>query len=134
MSPSSAAEEGREGRAGRWPTIEALLRAELGHLGLVHVLLGHQDDTRVDALLGLFTGGFIDIGRDPGNGVPMPNDTNTSRKHATISGGNGQFTLTDNGSSNGTFLNGVRAPGMTPQPLRQGDEIQVGMTRFRFEA
>ncbi len=80
------------------------------------------------------TGGFIDIGRDPGNGVPMPNDTNTSRKHATISGGNGQFTLTDNGSSNGTFLNGVRAPGMTPQPLRQGDEIQVGMTRFRFEA
>ena len=80
------------------------------------------------------TGGFIDIGRDAGNGVPMPNDTNTSRKHATISGGNGQFTLTDNGSSNGTFLNGVRAPGMTPQPLRQGDEIQVGMTRFRFEA
>ncbi len=80
------------------------------------------------------SGGFIDIGRDPGNGVPMPDDTNTSRKHATISGGNGQFTLTDNGSSNGTFLNGVRAPGMTPQPLRQGDEIQVGMTRFRFEA
>ena len=79
------------------------------------------------------TNGSVDIGRDPMNGVPLPNDTNSSRKHATISGGNGQFTLTDNGSSNGTYLNGVRVAAMTPQNLRQGDEVQIGMTRFRFE-
>ena len=80
------------------------------------------------------TPGSVDIGRDPMNGVPLPNDTNSSRKHATIAGGNGQFTLTDNSSANGTYLNGVRIAAMTPQNLRQGDEVQIGMTRFRFEA
>jgi hypothetical protein len=79
-------------------------------------------------------GGAVDIGRDTGNGVPLPNDTNASRRHATIQTTGGQFAVVDNGSSNGTFVNGVRINVQTPQPLRPGDELQVGMTRFRFEA
>lgn len=74
------------------------------------------------------------IGRDASNGVPLPNDTNASRRHATLTGQAGQFTITDNGSSNGTFVNGVKILTGTPHPLRTGDEIQIGMTRFRFEA
>lgn len=79
-------------------------------------------------------GAATDIGRDPGNAVPLPNDTNASRRHATIQAANGQYSVLDNGSSNGTFVNGVRIVSQTPQPLRAGDEVQIGMTRFRFEA
>jgi hypothetical protein len=80
------------------------------------------------------TGAATDIGRDAANPVPLPQDTNTSRRHATIQALNGQYTVTDNGSSNGTYVNGVRINSQTPQPLRPGDELQIGMTRFRFEA
>ena len=79
-------------------------------------------------------GAYCEIGRDTGNTVPLPNDTNASRRHATINVSGTEYTVTDNGSSNGTFLNGVRVPPNSPQPLRAGDELQVGMTRFRFEA
>lgn len=96
---------------------------------------------RLVATTGAYSGGifalagaYSEIGRDPGNTVPLPNDTNASRRHATIAGSGTDYTVTDNGSSNGTFLNGVRVPPNTPLPLRSGDELQVGMTRFRFES
>jgi len=79
-------------------------------------------------------GPSMDIGRDPGNPIPLPNDTNTSRRHATLQMTNGQVVLVDNGSSNGTYVNGVRIAGQVPQPLRPGDEVNIGNTRFRFEA
>lgn len=75
----------------------------------------------------------MDIGRDAANPMAMPQDTNASRKHATFQTLGGQITVTDNGSSNGTYVNGVRIPAQTPHPLTPGDEVQVGMTRFRFE-
>ena len=75
----------------------------------------------------------MDIGRDANNPIPMPNDTNASRRHATVQLTGGQATVTDNGSSNGTFVNGVRIPAQNPHTLRPGDEVQIGMTRFRFE-
>ncbi len=74
------------------------------------------------------------IGRDASNGVPLPNDTNASRRHATLEARSGQFTITDNGSSNGTLVNGVKILTAAPHPIHSGDEIQIGMTRFRFEA
>lgn len=80
------------------------------------------------------SGNAADIGRDAGNAVPLPQDTNASRRHATLQLNNGQFALLDNNSSNGTLVNGVRIPAQMPTPLRPGDEVQIGMTRFRFEA
>ena len=75
-----------------------------------------------------------DIGRDPMNPIPLPNDTNVSRRHAAIQGNGGQFAVIDFGSSNGTYVNGVKIGAQTPQPLRPGDELNIGNTRFRFEA
>ena len=75
-----------------------------------------------------------DIGRDPMNPIPLPNDTNVSRRHAAIQGGGGQYAVIDFGSSNGTYVNGVKIGAQTPQPLRPGDELNIGNTRFRFEA
>lgn len=79
-------------------------------------------------------GGNLEIGRDPGNAVPLPQDTNASRRHATIQSLNGEYRVIDNDSSNGTYVNGVRIAAQTPQTLRPGDEVQIGQTRFRFEA
>jgi pSer/pThr/pTyr-binding forkhead associated (FHA) protein len=79
-------------------------------------------------------GSVADIGRDAANMIALPNDTNSSRRHATISINGSEYSVVDNSSSNGTFLNGVRIPANVPQPLRPGDEVQIGMTRFRFDA
>ena len=74
------------------------------------------------------------IGRDSQHPVSLSNDTNSSRNHATITSQNGEFMLIDNNSSNGTFVNGIRIPAQSPTILHSGDEVQIGMTRFRFEA
>ncbi len=58
-------------------------------------------------------------------------DRGVSRRHARISRGtDGAWTLTDLGSTNGTFLNGTR---VRAARLQDGDEIRVGaVTAFRF--
>jgi FHA domain len=70
------------------------------------------------------------IGRDPGNAIPLTQDTAVSRRHARIVAENGGYLIHDEGSSNGTFVNGRQ---VTDSPLRPGDEVSVGGTRFRFE-
>jgi hypothetical protein len=75
--------------------------------------------------------GEATIGRDVGNTVPLSMDTTVSRRHAVIAAADGGFVIRDQGSSNGTFVNGAR---VTDAPLRAGDEVSIGGTRFRFEA
>jgi len=75
--------------------------------------------------------GTVTIGREESNTIAFPDDNTVSRKHARIDVANGDFTIYDEGSSNGTFVNGVK---VTEQPLHPGDEIQIGNTRLRFEA
>jgi hypothetical protein len=77
------------------------------------------------------TGTESTLGRDPSNAIPLPEDTTASRRHARIGKVNGTFAITDEGSSNGTFVNGMRISGS--HPLSPGDEVQVGSTKFRFE-
>lgn len=73
------------------------------------------------------------IGRDITSAVALPQDTNVSRRHAILHAEEGEYVVTDEGSSNGTFVNGQRIPVNTPHPLKQGDEIEFGSSRFRFE-
>jgi len=50
-----------------------------------------------------------------------------SRQHAAISiPSEGDMTLEDLGSSNGTWLNGIRLSPRAPQHLRNGDLVQLG--------
>lgn len=93
---------------------------------------------RLVATVGAYAGGIFPIdptgatvGRDTANQIALPDDTTVSRRHAAIRPENGAFTVTDEGSSNGVFVNGVRID--HARPLRPGDEVQIGATRFRFD-
>ena len=74
------------------------------------------------------------IGRDAACAVPLPLDSSASRRHAAIEQTETGLQITDNQSSNGTFVNGVRLTGEQPHPLRPGDEIEIGASRFRYES
>jgi len=71
------------------------------------------------------------IGREMTCDIALTDDATASRRHATISRSADGFIIRDEGSSNGTLVNGLR---ITEQPLKDGDEVQIGSTRFRFEA
>lgn len=62
----------------------------------------------------------------------MIDDEQMSRLHFTIKPVDGGYTIEDCQSSNGTLVNGRLVKQVTP--LRPGDEIRAGETRFRFEA
>lgn len=56
-------------------------------------------------------------------------DTEVSRQHATVHVEDGRFVITDRGSSNGTFVNGMP---IRSRVLTNGDQIQCGRTIIRF--
>ena len=65
------------------------------------------------------------IGRDPTASVHLT-DEEVSRRHAIITLGEGQATIEDLGSHNGTFAQGAQVDGETT--LEVGDHIRVGRT------
>ena len=69
-------------------------------------------------------------GRDPQAEIALPADTKTSRAHARFVYENSSFTVEDQGSTNGTYVNGQR---ITRQALAAGDTVTIGTTAFRFE-
>lgn len=73
----------------------------------------------------------VTIGRGADNDVVL-NDAGVSRNHARIRRQGAQWLLLDNGTANGTELNGGVIQG--PAALRTGDRIGVGPIIFRFEA
>jgi diguanylate cyclase (GGDEF)-like protein len=56
-------------------------------------------------------------------------DITVSRQHAMVMiDGRGEVHITDEGSSNGTFINGERIAGHCPRRLEDGDRVQLGTT------
>lgn len=70
------------------------------------------------------------LGREPDRDIVLSADTTVSRNHARLVNEQGQFVLYDNGSANGTFVNGLR---ISMQVLAPGDLVQFGASKFRFE-
>lgn len=69
------------------------------------------------------------IGRESKNDIVV-HDINASRTHAELRyEQQGVWVVADLGSTNGTFVNGAE---ITARPLREGDQITVGMTNFVF--
>lgn len=71
------------------------------------------------------------LGRDPSAAAMLEGDTFVSARHALVRARNGSPTVSDLGSTNGTFVNGERISAETA--LRPGDELSVGSTRMIYE-
>src|SRR5919199_2044310 len=84
--------------------------------------------------LALSQKGVCTIGRAPDNRVVL-NDPRASRYHAHIKTQNGSYLIVDGGldgkpSANHVFVNGEQR---REHPLRDGDQVQIGASRLRFD-
>ncbi len=75
-------------------------------------------------------GEVVTLGRDSDSTIPLK-ASNVSRNHARIACVEGYWILTDLGSTNGTWLNGLR---VNRAGLEPGDRIEVGGTTIRVES
>ena len=94
-------------------------------VAMLHNEQGPSPDIRI-------THATITIGRRAGNTLVFPNDAYISGRHAEITTDATGTYLTDTGSTNGTFVNGQRLVIDERQLLLEGDEVQLGQTRYRF--
>lgn len=78
----------------------------------------------------VFTTDVVTVGKAPQNDIPLPDET-VSRQHMEILRDTKGFLLRDLGSTNGTFLDGAE---IREAFLRNGSQVTVGETRFRFRA
>jgi pSer/pThr/pTyr-binding forkhead associated (FHA) protein len=74
--------------------------------------------------------GETTVGREFGNGLVVPSDT-VSRRHATLQKSGLMVTVVDHGSTNGTWVNGMKV-GATVT-LNPGDQLRFGSIEYRFE-
>ncbi|ACU53063.1 FHA domain containing protein [Acidimicrobium ferrooxidans DSM 10331] len=74
-------------------------------------------------------GSYI-IGRQSGADVRI-DDNRVSRRHAEVTIAEGTATVTDLGSTNGTFVNGERVA--RPTELQAGDVLRLGAVEVRVE-
>lgn len=79
--------------------------------------------------------GRLDVGRGIFPHVDLTPDGGleggVSRRHARIFFRDSRFYIEDLGSTNGTYLNGVRLDPYSPRPLGDGDEIRLGQISIR---
>jgi pSer/pThr/pTyr-binding forkhead associated (FHA) protein len=96
-------------------------------LARLHVISGTRALTGKDIII---YSSLTTLGRDPSVAdvqLYAPQDRSTvNALHCTLRYDRGQFTLTDNGSTNGTQVNGRPVPPRSPIVLRGGDEITLG--------
>ena len=74
------------------------------------------------------TGAKIIIGRSDENEITLP-FTNVSRNHASIFSRAEEYFVEDLGSTNGTYVNGVKVAKCV---LRPNDLIQIGETKMYY--
>jgi ribosomal protein S27E len=72
--------------------------------------------------------GETTVGRSPDCGIFL-DDVTVSRKHAILRERDGNFSIEDQGSLNGTFVNRKR---VESAQLEDGDELQVGKYRLTY--
>lgn len=73
----------------------------------------------------------LTIGRGPTNDVALPDDEYASTRHVRIEPRRDGVWVEDIGSTNGTFVNGIRLT--RERRLAPGDVVRVGETDLRFE-
>lgn len=74
----------------------------------------------------------LTVGRGGNNDVPLPRDEYASSRHARFEARRDGVYVEDIGSTNGTFVNGIRLT--RDRRLAPGDVVRVGETDLRFES
>jgi hypothetical protein len=74
----------------------------------------------------------VTLGRSSDNDMELGDDEFASAHHARVEPRRDGVWVQDAGSTNGTFVNGMKLDG--PRKLTPGDVIRVGETDLRFEA
>jgi serine phosphatase RsbU (regulator of sigma subunit) len=72
----------------------------------------------------------LKIGRTPPADIVLP-DSEVSRSHCTVSLASGELVVSDSGSTNGTYVDGVRVEGSVPLPV--GSILQIGKHSLQHE-
>jgi pSer/pThr/pTyr-binding forkhead associated (FHA) protein len=75
----------------------------------------------------------ITIGRAPNSDILLSKDKLTSRRHATVHYENGRYTVRDERSANGTFVNGQQIEELVPVELNDGDHLGIGEHELIFQ-
>jgi pSer/pThr/pTyr-binding forkhead associated (FHA) protein len=73
----------------------------------------------------------LTVGRGGNNDVSLPEDDYASTRHARFEPRRDGVWVSDVGSTNGTFVNGIRLT--RERRLAPGDVVRVGETDLRFE-
>jgi len=106
----------------------AALRAELGvPSGRFRVV--SSPDLRQGAIIEVTSA--TTVGRDLDSGIRLGRDEFASARHARIEPRSDSVWIEDLGSTNGTFVNGVRLK--SAQALRPGDVVRIGETELRLQ-
>jgi pSer/pThr/pTyr-binding forkhead associated (FHA) protein len=74
----------------------------------------------------------LTVGRSGDNDLELRGDQYASAQHARIEPRGADVWVEDDGSTNGTFVNGHRIE--APQRLAPGDVVRIGETELRYEA
>jgi len=135
-TPGAGSSAGMQGMSGYGPGTPAPPGAPMvGGVGIVP--RGGPDMPRLVGIEGPYTGEVflltsqnMTVGREPGRDIVLSADTTVSRNHARITNEGGDLVIYDNGSSNGTYVNGMR---ISMQVLVPGDVVKFGSSVFRFE-
>ncbi|HUX11629.1 MAG TPA: FHA domain-containing protein [Spirochaetia bacterium] len=75
----------------------------------------------------------IRIGRDKKNDLVLSEDPLVSRRHAVIELIEGEYRITDLGSTNQTYLNNEPLPAQASVAVKNGDVITIGHTEIRVD-
>ena len=73
----------------------------------------------------------LTVGRSSDNDLPLEGDEYASGRHARFEPRRDGVYVADVGSTNGTYVNGIRLNG--DRKLIPGDVVRVGQTNLRFE-
>ena len=73
----------------------------------------------------------LSIGRGEENQIELHDDEFASSAHARVEPRHDGAWLVDRGSTNGTYVNGIRID--SPHRLEPGDTVRIGETQLRYE-
>ena len=73
------------------------------------------------------------IGKNPASEITILADSTVSAEHAIILYRSGVWYLEDEMSANGTFLNGEELRPRNPVEIKDGDDVRLGDTVFKFK-